>query len=194
MLPANAPVLAALALPAVMVVSAATAEGIDDWVLALAARALEERMLVQVREKGMERQKLQHLLSRTLTRAQPFGSRIVVNSDCGSFPQCDGLHLTAKALMAASSRPSVSLVGASCHDERELDHAAAIGVDYVVVGPVNATASHRAAAPLGWERFAALVKDRPMPAYAIGGLSRRDLPQAKEHGAHGVALMSAAFD
>src|SRR5690349_5564317 len=81
MLPANAPVLAALALPAVMVVSNAAADGIDDWVAALAERALTEKMLVQVREKGMPAQKLQHLLSRALVRARPFGSVVVVNSD-----------------------------------------------------------------------------------------------------------------
>src|SRR5689334_8203321 len=52
MLPANAPVLAALALPAVMVVSDATAMGIDAWVHKLEARIAEERVLVQLREKG----------------------------------------------------------------------------------------------------------------------------------------------
>jgi 8-oxo-dGTP diphosphatase len=193
MLPANAPVLAALALPAVMVISDAAREGIDDWIADLAGRALEERMLVQIREKSMDRQKLQHLLSRALVRAQPFGSTVVVNSDCGSFPQCDGVHLTAKALMAATERPRGSPVGASCHDEAELDQAAKLGLDYVVVGPVKPTASHPGAKPIGWERFAALARDRPMPAYAIGGLTRADLPEARERGAHGVALLSAAF-
>jgi 8-oxo-dGTP diphosphatase len=193
MLPANAPVLAALALPAVMVVSDATRMGIDAWIAALAQRALGERMLVQIREKGMDRQKLQHLLSRALVRAEPFGSRLVVNSDCGEFPQCDGIHLTAPALMAATARPAGALVGASCHDAAEIAHAARIGVDYVVVGPVNTTASHPAASPLGWERFVALVRDQPMPAYAIGGLSRGDLAHAKALGAHGVALLGAAF-
>jgi 8-oxo-dGTP diphosphatase len=193
MLPANAPVLAALALPAVMVISDAAREGIDDWIADLAGRALEERMLVQIREKSMDRQKLQHLLSRALVRAQPFGSTVVVNSDCGSFPQCDGVHLTAKALMAATERPRGSPVGASCHDEAELDQAAKLGLDYVVVGPVKPTASHPGAKPIGWERFAALARDRPMPAYAIGGLTRADLPEARARGAHGVALLSAAF-
>ena len=193
MLPANAPVLAALDLPAVMVISDATRMGIDDWVAALAERAIGERMLVQVREKGMERQKLQHLISRALARAEPFGSRFVVNSDCGAFPQCSGIHLTARALVASPARPAGVLVGASCHDEREVAHAARIGVDYVVVGPVKATASHPGAAPLGWERFAALVRDQPMPAYAVGGLARADLEEAKVRGAHGVALLGAAF-
>ncbi len=193
MLPANAPVLAALALPPVMIVSNAAERGIDAWIGDLAARALDERMLVQIREKSMDRMKLQHLLSRALTRARPFGSTIVVNSDCGTFPQCDGVHLSSKALMAARSRPAGTLVGASCHDEAQLDHAGTLALDYALLGPVNPTPSHPGSAALGWERFAALARERAMPIYAIGGLSRRDLPEARRRGAHGVALMSAAF-
>jgi 8-oxo-dGTP diphosphatase len=193
MLPANAPVLAALALPAVMVVSDATRMGIDEWTAALAERALGEKLLVQLREKGMDRMKFQHLLSRALVRAEPFGSRVVVNSANGRYPQCEGVHLTAAALMEAAVRPGGALVGASCHDEREIAHAAQLGVDYVVVGPVKATASHPGAAPLGWERLQALIRDQPMPAYAIGGLTRGDLAHARSSGAHGVALLGAAF-
>ena len=193
MLPANAPALAALALPDVMVISNAAAHGIEGWIQALAARALEERMLVQIREKGANRQQVQHLLSRALARAEPFGSRVVVNSESGSFPQGGGVHLTSRALMAASARPEASLAGASCHDETELDQAERLRVDYVVLGPVKETASHPGAPVLGWQRFAQLARERPMPIYAIGGLTRADLAEARRHGAHGVALLSAAF-
>jgi 8-oxo-dGTP diphosphatase len=194
MLPANAPVLAALALPAVMVVSSASEIGIDRWIERLAERSVGERLLVQVREKGMERQRVQHLLSRALAHAQPFGSPVVVNSDCGAFPQADGIHLTAAALMAAAERPAVGLLGASCHEERELEQAARLGVDYAVLGPVQATRSHPGAAVLGWDAFARLALDRPMPVYAIGGLTRADLAIARSRGAHGVALRGAAFE
>ena len=193
MLPANAPVLAALALPAVMVVSNAAETGFDAWSLKLSAQVLGERLLVQIREKGLEPQRVQFLLSRALTRGTPFGALVVVNSDCGAWPQADGVHLTSRALMEARARPAGRVVGASCHDAREVAHAAALGLDYVVVGPVKATASHPGAALLGWEGFAALVRDCPPPAYAIGGLTRADLAEARRHGAHGVALRSAAF-
>lgn len=193
MLPANAPVLAALALPAIMIVSNAHDMGVDRWIAKLAERVVSEKVLVQIREKSATRQQVQHILSRALAHVEPFGARVVVNSDCGHYPQCDAIHLTSKALMECASRPAGKLVGASCHDARELDQAEKIGVDYAVVGPVNSTASHPGMSPLGWDGFAALVRDRAMPAYAIGGLSRNDLAEARRRGAHGIALLSAAF-
>jgi 8-oxo-dGTP diphosphatase len=155
---------------------------------------VDEKVLVQVREKAANAQQVQHILSRVLAHTEPFGSRVVVNSDSGRFPQCDGIHLTSKALMESTARPAGTLVGASCHDERELAKAELIGVDYAVLGPVKRTASHPDAAPLGWDRFAALARDRTMPVYAIGGLARRDLAEGRRNGAHGVELLSAAFD
>ena len=193
MLPANGPVLAALALPSIMVVSNCAELGVDAWIQKLTEAAMQAKLLVQVREKACNFQQVQHILSRALARAVPFGARIVVNSDCGAYPQCRGVHLTSKALLAASSRPDAALVGASCHDERELDHAEEIGVDYAVVGPVKATASHPGVAPLGWQRLGELARHRPMPIFAIGGLTRADLPEARRRGAHGVALRGAAF-
>jgi 8-oxo-dGTP diphosphatase len=95
--------------------------------------------------------------------------------------------------MAASARPAAALVGASCHDAVQLAHAAALGLDYGVLGPINATASHPGVATLGWPGFERLARDLPMPVYALGGLDHADLAEAKRHGAHGVALLSAAF-
>jgi 8-oxo-dGTP diphosphatase len=193
MLPANTPVLAALELPAVMVVSNAAETGFDAWSLKLSARVIHERLLIQIREKGLEPQRVQFLLSRALTRGTPFGAIVVVNSDCGAWPQADGVHLTARALMAAGARPAGRIVGASCHDAHEIAQAAKLGLDYVVAGPLRDTPSHPGAATLGWDGFRALVRDCPLPAYAIGGLTRADLAEAKRHGAHGVALRSSAF-
>jgi 8-oxo-dGTP diphosphatase len=193
MLPANAPVLAALALPAIMVVSDVEAMGIDPWVRRLERQLGRERLLVQVREKGLDRLRIQHLLSRVLARTEPLGSPVVVNVDSGHFPQGGGVHLTSRALMQAAARPAGGIVGASVHDAAELAQAAALGLDYAVLGPVKPTASHPGAPPLGWERVAALIAGTPLPIYLIGGLTRADLREARERGAHGVALRSAAF-
>jgi 8-oxo-dGTP diphosphatase len=177
-----------------MIVSNAYDIGVERWIAKLAERVVDEKVLVQIREKSANAQQVQHILSRTLAHTEPFASRVVVNSDSGRFPQCDAIHLTSKALMESNARPAGALVGASCHDERELTKAEEIGVDYAVLGPVKRTASHPDAVPLGWDRFAALARDRAMPVYAIGGLTRKDIAEARRNGAHGVALLSAAFD
>ena len=193
MLPANAPVLSALALPAVMVVSNASESSFERWILALSACLAEERVLVQIREKGLDALRVQHLLSRALARAEPFGAPVVVNSDCGHFAQAHGVHLTSAALVAADARPHEPLAGASCHTRVELEKAATLGLDYAVVGPVKPTSSHPGAPGIGWDAFSVLVAGLPMPVYAIGGLTRGDLAEARRHGAHGIALRSAAF-
>ena len=111
MLPANAPVLAALALPPVMIVSNAHEMGVERWIAKLAERVVDEKLLVQVREKSASAQQVQHILSRVLAHTVPFGSRVVVNSASGRFPQCDGIHLTSKALMESTARPVGSARG-----------------------------------------------------------------------------------
>ena len=85
------------------------------------------------------------------------------------------------------------LCAASCHDEAELARAAALGLDFAVLGPVASTPSHPGAAPLGWTRVAELLRATPLPVYALGGLERADLDVAIDHGAHGVALRRAAW-
>src|SRR6185312_2504610 len=107
-----------------MIVSDATVMGIDPWIERLAARVVAEPVLVQVREKSMPHQRVQHLVSRALAHAEPFGSRVVVNSESGAYPQSTGIHFTSRALMSAAARPPALLVGASCHDAGELEHAA----------------------------------------------------------------------
>jgi 8-oxo-dGTP diphosphatase len=106
----------------------------------------------------------------------------------------DGIHLTAAQLRSLDRRPQgFDWVGASCHDAEELDQARRIEADFVVLGPVQPTASHPGADALGWFRFATLIEDYPLPAYALGGLQASDLESAWRAGAHGVSMMRGAW-
>jgi 8-oxo-dGTP diphosphatase len=100
-----------------------------------------------------------------------------------------GLHLGAAQVQRMERRPCGPelLVGASGHDALELARAQALGLDYAVLSPVQATASHPDRPPLGWPAFAAAVRDVPMPVFALGGLSAQDLHAAWQAGAQGVA-------
>lgn len=65
--------------------------------------------------------------------------------------------------------------------------AVAIGVDFVTLSPVQPTASHPDAPPLGWERTRELIDSVNIPVYLLGGMSADDLAQAFEAGAQGIA-------
>jgi 8-oxo-dGTP diphosphatase len=151
--------------------------------------------LVQVREKTLAPDELQEFATAVIARARARGARVLVN---GSFEVAaragaDGVHLSAAQLMAASQRPDCDWCGASCHDAAELSRARELGVDFVVLGPVAATPSHPRAQLLGWRRLEELIRDYPLPVYAIGGMQAEDLEQAWRCGAQGVAMLRGAW-
>ena len=101
--------------------------------------------------------------------------------------------MTATALRTLEVRPDLPLVGASCHDADELDHAESLRLDYAVLGAVCPTASPPGGESMGWSRFGTLVAGRTLPIYALGGLGISDLHEARTAGAHGVACIRGAW-
>jgi 8-oxo-dGTP diphosphatase len=120
----------------------------------------------------------------------------VINSDAqlASAIGADGVHLTSTQLMAATSRPDFPLVGASAHTREELEHAARLGIDFAVLGPVLNTVSHPGSPGIGWEGFSALAAGLSLPVYALGGLGHGDLERAQDAGAHGIAAIRGSWD
>ncbi|MEX1031874.1 MAG: Nudix family hydrolase [Cellvibrionaceae bacterium] len=124
-------------------------------------------------------------------------ARLVVSASIGLAPTASqGVHLPAKQLMACRNRPvsAKQLLGASCHNREELQQAAELEVDYVVLSPVSRTVSHPGVEPLGWEQFESLVKTVNIPVFALGGLSQTDLPKARTMGGQGIAAISALWE
>jgi len=195
LLPANAPIMRALRLPAVYAISHASALGCDRFLRSLEQALADGLRLLQVREKEMPEEELVPFLARVLHLARGAGARVLLNANTALAQRAgaDGVHLTAEQLMQLDRKPALELVGASCHDERELARAADIGADFVVLGPVKATPSHPGAPAMGWDRFARLIAGYPLPVYALGGLNRADMQTAWHAGAHGVSMMRGAW-
>ena len=195
MLPANAPVLAALSLPDFYAITHAAAIGVDAQLAAL-RRALERGLrLVQLREPELPAAQQAAFYPDAIALCRRFGARALINSDAAQARQtgADGLHLTAAQLMTLDARPDFPLVAASCHDAQELAQAARHGLDFVVLGPLGATASHPGRAGIGWQAWSNLVAGTPLPIYAIGGLTPDDMQNAWRAGAHGIAAIRAAW-
>jgi len=195
MLPANAPVLKALQLPAMYGITHAHAIGSDEQLAALAGALGRGLGLVQLREAAMPELAREGFAAQAVALCHRHGARVLVNGDAqlARAVGADGVHLPAAMLMQLRQRPEFPLVGASCHDAGELARAAALGVDFAVLGPVQATASHPQQTPLGWEGFAGLIEGSPLPVYALGGMGHADLARALAAGAQGIAAIRAAW-
>jgi 8-oxo-dGTP diphosphatase len=195
LLPANGPILRALALSDVYAITCASLLG-EQLFLAKLEHALRGGLkFLQVREPQMERSSFLRFASEVVRIAARFDATVVVNADVDIAAEAgaEGVHFTANRLLAAQARPPVKWWGASCHNEEELARAKHLGADFIVIGPVKPTLSHPGAKTLGWERLRELLRDYPVPAFALGGLKATDLTQAWACGAHGVSLMRGAW-
>ena len=189
MLPANGPILKALRLPRVCGITHAGEIGIDAQLARLEAALAGGLRLVQIREPALPDADCERFARAVVERCHAAGALAVVNGDAALARRigADGLHLPARSLMAADGRPDFEWVGASCHSRAELEQAAALELDYALLGAVRPTQSHPERAPLGWPAFGELIARLPLPVFALGGLSAGDLETAKAAGAHGVA-------
>ncbi len=195
LLPANARVLQSLGLPPVYAITNARRYGVTEFMARL-ERALDRGVrLLQVREPDMSAEQLAEFVRHVVGLAHARGARVLVNGDAAIAERAgaDGMHLPARELMQLGAAPTAPLWAASCHDAAELARAAELGASFVVLSPVLPTPSHPGAPGMGWERFAQLVRDYPLPVYALGGMKRELLATAMRHGAHGVSLLSGIW-
>jgi 8-oxo-dGTP diphosphatase len=196
LLPANFPVLKALTLPPVYAISHAEALGAEIFLARLEAALNKGIKLIQVRDKGLDEAARLQLAREVVRRARPYQARVLVNgsAELALAAGADGVHLDSSALTILARRPDVEWVGASCHDDAELARAVELGADFVLLSPVLPTLTHPGAATLGWEKFSKWAAASPIPVYGLGGLRREDVGLAIGHGAHGVALLRAAWE
>lgn len=195
LLPANDSVRRALALPALYAITNAQAYGVEAFMPRLESALQSGVRLVQVREHGMSAEALVDFAQRVVELAGRFDTKVLLNGDpeVAQRVGADGVHLSSSRLMQLDSPPPVEFWAASCHTAGELAQAASLHAGFVVLSPVLATESHPGKPGMGWEAFATLARDYPLPVYALGGMRRELLETAMRHGAHGVALRSGAW-
>jgi 8-oxo-dGTP diphosphatase len=189
MLPANAPVLASLALPLEYAITDAGHFGKDVILKNLERRLKNGLKLIQVRDRNLSGR--QAFIEAVAALAHRHGAKVLVN---GGPAIADGVHFPAAELMNLRERPKDGLAAASCHTREELEHAMRLGLDFAVLGPVQATATHPGATLLGWEGFARHARGASIPVYAIGGLKPADLSDARNAGAHGLAMIRGSWE
>ena len=203
------PIFKALALPYVYATTNAHEMGVESYLQHL--RALWSKnasngtpvlgfanevvpQMVQVREKNMSREACANFAKSVIALARECeysrDVKVLINSDIALAHEvgADGIHLTSAQLLTLKERPDFALVGASAHTRGDIERAAELKCDFVVVGPVQVTRTHPEQVPMGWETFSELVNAAPLPCYALGGLTIANLKIAIERGGQGAAM------
>jgi 8-oxo-dGTP diphosphatase len=196
MLPANAPILKALSLPTVYAITNLSELGEALFFKRLKAALESGLKMIQVREKQLSSGDLRLFVERVMHMSAPYEAKVFVNSNSHysdvNSPhnlKATGVHFTAQDLMQLQAKPEGMLSGASCHNSQELARAEMLGLDYVMLSPVQATLSHADVNPLGWDKFTGLIAGYSLPVYALGGMQSTDLHVARSYGAHGIAML-----
>jgi 8-oxo-dGTP diphosphatase len=187
MLPANAPVLASLALPHEYAITDAARLGTAEMLAQLQRRLETGLRLLQIREPALAPAVRELFTTQAIGLAHRYGCKVLVKE---SHVDADGVHFTAAQLMQLERRPPSGLAAASCHTRAELDRAMRLGLDFAVLGPVLEKSG---ADPLGWDGFEALTRDTSIPVYAIGGMAPADMQKAWRASAHGLAMIRGSW-
>ena len=192
-LPADKAIITAARLPALYLISPEPGPDLDAFLATLDARLGAGVRLFQLRCREIPLPRYRVLVREARALCERHGARLLLNSALGQAlaPLAHGLHLTSTDLRALKRRPlgRDGLVAASCHDAAEIEQAARLALDFIVLGPVLPTPTHPDASTLGWTGFTDLVWRAPLPAYALGGLGPTHLPLAWRSGAQGIAAI-----
>lgn len=133
---------------------------------------------------------------RSLTWAA--GAALVVNNrlDLALALEADALHLGQSDMPADVARrllPEHMQLGLTVGSLEELLEADHLPVDYYGVGAVYGSKT-RNVAPIGLKALAAIVSHTSRPVVAIGGITRKEVPQVLAVGAVGFAVVGAVYD
>ncbi len=179
--------------PLTEVIAAAARGGLQRTERAAASLA------VQLREKDLSARELYDLGARLLEVLSPHRVPLLINDrlDVALALDAAGVHLAGHSLPTRSARHvlgSDKLLGVSTHSLDAARQAAEDGADFVVFGPIFATPSKLAyGPPQGLPQLAAVVREIPIPVLGIGGITPASLPQVRQTGAHGVAMVRAVL-
>lgn len=194
--PADIPVVAALLQPDRYLVTPDPGNDDAAWLRALERALVAGIQRVQLRARDCAPVRWASLARKAVQLCRQHGAEVLLNHDVVLAAELGvGVHLRAAQLRDLTRHPLPQGVpiAASCHDADELRLAQDLGCDFVVLGAVATTASHPGVATLGWDGFAALREEVSLPIYAIGGMSTCDIAVARQHGAQGVAAISALW-
>ncbi len=186
-----------LGLPRQYVISSEPEQN-PDWLDRIQQSLQRGQRLFLLRSKAQSLSDLRALATKARDRIAAFGGDLLVQDDADLAIQwrMGGLSLTSAKLMRCKARPvpQTMYFAASCHDAKELEHAQRIGCDFVTLAPIQATATHPDAAPMGLTKLAEHCREFPnLRIFALGGMGLVNAAEVTAAGAWGSAGITGYF-
>lgn len=165
----------------------------EDYLDLLESIKIKKELLLL---RCLDNSELNKNLNKFLSLKKKFQTKLILSSrHLDISERFDGIHFNSVDLMNLSDlESSQNYLGASCHNEEEINKANQLKLDYIFVSPVKKTKSHQDASSLGWHKFKELRSLTEIKTYALGGMRLSDLDEAKKYSADGIAGISTFMD
>lgn len=154
--------------------------------------------LLQLRDKTLDDAALlaRAKIVRELTRRG--GALLIINdrADLAAAARADGVHLGQEDLPVHEARRIVggrSLIGVSTHTIDEARQAVREGADYIGCGPIFPSSTKSFDQFAGLDFLRQVAAEITLPAYAIGGITEKNLSQVVHTGMRRVAVSGGVW-
>ncbi len=150
---------------------------------------------LHARALGAPGRRLTEAADLLLAAASAAGARLFVNdrADVALLAHAHGVHLPAGGLAVSRVRDLIGpdrWIGRSTHSPTAALRASGEGADYVFLGPIWATPSHRGRPAIGLD---AIERAQPARIIAIGGVTADRVVACLNAGAYGIAAISSLW-
>ena len=165
-----------------------------DWTIAEAASG--GATIFQMREKNSTDRELLDRARRMREWTRRAGALFIVNDrpDIAKLADADGVHLGQSDFPVADARRILgpnALIGVSTHDIDQVRAAILDGADYVGIGPTFPSNTKNFDAFLGLEFVRRVSEETTLPAFALGGIHLRNVPEVVAAGGRRIAVSAA---
>ena len=153
-------------------------------------RAAGRATIVQLRAPGLSARDLE-INARELVAASPVPVLISSRCDIALAADAAGVNLPERDIPPSDARKLLGrrTIGRSVHSLQAAVDAQLDGADFVIFGPVWASASHAGSVPAGIEALAEVARELDIPVLAIGGVTEERIAECHAAGAAGYAAI-----
>ncbi|HUT90655.1 MAG TPA: thiamine phosphate synthase [Thermoguttaceae bacterium] len=152
--------------------------------------------VLQLRDKTLDDRRLLERARQLRRLTHRSDTLFVMNDrpDLAALARADGVHVGQEELTVKDARTIVgpdALVGVSIHSIEQARQAVLDGAGYLGVGPVFASGTKRFEEFPGLDLLRAVAGEVRLPAFAIGGITRENLPEVLGAGFRRIAVSGA---